>query len=45
MLLQMSRSCLQANGKLDFELGDELQVKCSSFSSKGIPVMSLVEDE
>ncbi|KAA8530217.1 hypothetical protein F0562_004926 [Nyssa sinensis] len=33
------------SGKKDFEVGDELQVKCSSFSSKGIPVVSLVEDE
>lgn len=36
---------LQTNGKDDFEIGDELQVECSSFSSKGIPVMSLVEDD
>ncbi|XP_051116984.1 polyribonucleotide nucleotidyltransferase 2, mitochondrial isoform X2 [Andrographis paniculata] len=26
----------------DFKVGEELQVKCSSFSSKGIPVMLLV---
>ena len=29
----------------DFEVGDELHVVCSSFSTKGIPVMSLAEDE
>ncbi|CAA3005913.1 polyribonucleotide nucleotidyltransferase 2, mitochondrial [Olea europaea subsp. europaea] len=28
----------------DFEVGDEVKVKCSSFSTKGIPVMSLVEE-
>ncbi|KAG8637820.1 hypothetical protein MANES_15G166700v8 [Manihot esculenta] len=33
----------EANGKRDFELGDELRVKCTSFSSKGVPVMSLVD--
>ncbi|KAJ4729261.1 Polyribonucleotide nucleotidyltransferase [Melia azedarach] len=32
------------DGKKDFEVGDELKVKCSSFTSKGIPVM-LLEDE
>ncbi|KAF3444628.1 hypothetical protein FNV43_RR14321 [Rhamnella rubrinervis] len=35
----------EKNGKEDYEIGDELRVKCSSFSSKGIPVMSLVDDE
>lgn len=35
----------EANGKRNFEIGELLQVKCSSFSSKGIPVMSLLEDE
>lgn len=29
----------------DFEINDELRVECVSFSSKGIPVMSLVDDE
>ena len=32
------------NGKTDFEVGDELRVQCSSFSSKGIPVLSLVDE-
>ncbi|GAB4846729.1 Polyribonucleotide nucleotidyltransferase 2, mitochondrial [Ancistrocladus abbreviatus] len=32
-------------GKKDFEVGDELMVECFSFSSKGVPVMSLVKDE
>lgn len=36
---------MQTNGKRDFEVGDELQVKCTSFSSKAIPVVSLVDDE
>ncbi|KAH7851694.1 hypothetical protein Vadar_015417 [Vaccinium darrowii] len=35
----------ETNGKRDFEVGDELRVKCSSFSSKGIPVMSTAEDD
>nr|VDC86283.1 unnamed protein product [Brassica oleracea] len=29
----------------EFEIGDELQVKCTSFTTKGIPVMALVDDE
>ncbi|KAK9271978.1 hypothetical protein L1049_002347 [Liquidambar formosana] len=35
----------EASGKRNFEVGDKLQVACSSFTSKGIPIMSLVEDE
>ncbi|CAL5368211.1 unnamed protein product [Camellia sinensis] len=35
----------KAGGRRDFEVGGELRVKCSSFTSKGIPVMSMVEDE
>ncbi|KAG9448966.1 hypothetical protein H6P81_008931 [Aristolochia fimbriata] len=35
----------EVNGRKDFEEGKELQVVCSSFSTKGIPVMSLLEDE
>ncbi|XP_050384226.1 polyribonucleotide nucleotidyltransferase 2, mitochondrial [Argentina anserina] len=34
----------KANAK-DFDINDELRVECVSFSSKGIPVMSLVDDE
>ncbi|CAH9125235.1 unnamed protein product [Cuscuta epithymum] len=34
----------EAGAKRVFEVGDEVLVKCSSFSSKGVPVMSLVED-
>ena len=37
--------CLQKNNKKEVEIGDELRVQCSSFSSKGVPVMSLVEDK
>ncbi|CAO2842131.1 unnamed protein product [Amaranthus hypochondriacus] len=35
----------EKNNKTDVEIGDELRVQCSSFSSKGVPVMSLVEDK
>ncbi|URE47790.1 Polyribonucleotide nucleotidyltransferase, RNA binding domain [Musa troglodytarum] len=35
----------EVNGRRDFEVGKELLVRCSSFSSKGIPVFSLLEDE
>ncbi|RWR91770.1 polyribonucleotide nucleotidyltransferase 2, mitochondrial isoform X1 [Cinnamomum micranthum f. kanehirae] len=34
----------EGNGKRDFKVGEELRVQCSSFSSKGIPVMSLLDD-
>ncbi|KAJ6797133.1 polyribonucleotide nucleotidyltransferase 2, mitochondrial [Iris pallida] len=34
----------EVNGRRDFKVGKELHVKCSSFSSKGIPVFSLLED-
>ncbi|KAJ8546348.1 hypothetical protein K7X08_018931 [Anisodus acutangulus] len=33
----------EPGAKRDFEVGDELRVKCSSFSTKGIPVLSLVK--
>lgn len=36
---------MQPNGEKDFNVGDELPVQCSSFTSKGIPVMSLVDEE
>ncbi|KAF5740396.1 polyribonucleotide nucleotidyltransferase 2 mitochondrial [Tripterygium wilfordii] len=35
----------ETNGKKDFEVGDELRVKCSSFSTSGVPVVSSVDDE
>ncbi|KAL4187335.1 hypothetical protein AMTRI_Chr09g18510 [Amborella trichopoda] len=35
----------EACSKRDFEIGEELLVKCSSFSTKGIPVMSLSDGE
>lgn len=35
----------EVNGRRDFEVGKEVYVKCSSFSSKGHPVFSLLEDE
>ncbi|XP_068643525.1 polyribonucleotide nucleotidyltransferase 2, mitochondrial [Aristolochia californica] len=35
----------EVNGRKNFEVGKELQVVCSSFSSKGIPVVSLLDDE
>ncbi|KAK9119758.1 hypothetical protein Scep_017851 [Stephania cephalantha] len=34
----------KAIGRRDFEVGEALQVECSSFSTKGIPVMDLLED-
>ncbi|KAH1091942.1 hypothetical protein J1N35_019199 [Gossypium stocksii] len=35
----------EPNGEKEFTVGDELLVQCSSFSSKGIPVMSMVDEE
>ncbi|KAL5725184.1 polyribonucleotide nucleotidyltransferase [Ranunculus cassubicifolius] len=35
----------QENGRKEFEVGEELQLKCSSFSAKGIPILSLTEEE
>nr|CAB3447244.1 unnamed protein product [Digitaria exilis] len=32
----------EANGKKEFEVGQELLVKCASFNAKGIPVFSLL---
>ncbi|CAL4886676.1 unnamed protein product [Urochloa decumbens] len=32
----------EVNGRKEFEVGQELLVKCSSFNTKGIPVFSLV---
>lgn len=36
---------IQGDNRSNFEVGDELHVRCSSFSDKGIPVMSLVDNE
>ncbi|CAD6250292.1 unnamed protein product [Miscanthus lutarioriparius] len=33
----------EANGQKEFEVGQELLVKCSSFNAKGIPVFSLLD--
>lgn len=35
----------ETSGKRDFEVGETLRVECSSFSTKGIPVVSLVHDQ
>ncbi|KAF5479635.1 hypothetical protein F2P56_000442 [Juglans regia] len=35
----------EINEKRDFVVGEEIRVECSSFSSKGIPVVSLVDDQ
>ncbi|QCD95261.1 polyribonucleotide nucleotidyltransferase [Vigna unguiculata] len=35
----------EENKSMDFKIGDEIPVVCSSFSSKGIPVLSLVDDK
>jgi hypothetical protein len=34
---------LQANGQKEFEVGQELLVKCASFNAKGVPVFSLLD--
>ncbi|KAL0351028.1 UNVERIFIED_CONTAM: Polyribonucleotide nucleotidyltransferase 2, mitochondrial [Sesamum radiatum] len=34
----------ETGSRRDFEVGEEMRVKCSSFSSKGIPVMTLVRN-
>lgn len=36
---------MQMGRKRDFEVGEEVQVKCSSFSSKGVPVMSMLDTD
>ncbi|KAG6588949.1 Polyribonucleotide nucleotidyltransferase 2, mitochondrial, partial [Cucurbita argyrosperma subsp. sororia] len=35
----------EGDNRSNFEVGDELHVQCSSFSTRGIPVMSLVDNE
>lgn len=35
----------EGEGKADYEVGDLLRVVCTSFSSKGVPVMSLLKDD
>lgn len=42
-LLGMYR--FEGDSKRDFEVGDKLLVKCSSFTDKGIPVMSFVKGD
>ncbi|KAJ0433130.1 putative polyribonucleotide nucleotidyltransferase [Helianthus annuus] len=32
-------------GKEEFEVGNEVHVQCTSFTSKGIPVMSIIQDD
>ncbi|KAL8200746.1 hypothetical protein R6Q57_012085 [Mikania cordata] len=32
-------------GKQEFEIGNEVQAQCISFTSKGIPVMSIIQDD
>ncbi|XP_073060324.1 polyribonucleotide nucleotidyltransferase 2, mitochondrial isoform X2 [Primulina eburnea] len=34
----------ESSVRKEFEVGEEIRVQCSSFSSKGIPVMSLVQE-
>lgn len=36
---------MQKGERRDFEVGEEVQVKCSSFTVKGIPVMSISETD
>uniref|UniRef100_A0A7N0U2G6 Polyribonucleotide nucleotidyltransferase 2, mitochondrial n=1 Tax=Kalanchoe fedtschenkoi TaxID=63787 RepID=A0A7N0U2G6_KALFE len=35
----------EENGRKDFSVGEEIRVECSSFNSKGIPVMTIVISE
>ncbi|KAG2333925.1 hypothetical protein Bca52824_005105 [Brassica carinata] len=35
----------EGDEETEFEIGDALQVKCTSFTTKGIPVMALVDNE
>lgn len=35
----------EGNGKQNFEVGNEVRVQCTSFNSKGIPVMSILQDD
>ncbi|WVZ14591.1 hypothetical protein V8G54_012157, partial [Vigna mungo] len=35
----------EENNSRDFKIGDEMRVVCSSFSKKGIPVLSLADDK
>ncbi|KAK1423270.1 hypothetical protein QVD17_18567 [Tagetes erecta] len=35
----------EGGGKREFEVGNEVQAQCTSFTSKGIPVMSIGQDE
>ncbi|KAJ9564256.1 hypothetical protein OSB04_000222 [Centaurea solstitialis] len=35
----------EGNDKQEFEVGNEVQAQCTSFNSKGIPVMSIIHDD
>ncbi|XP_071692697.1 polyribonucleotide nucleotidyltransferase 2, mitochondrial [Rutidosis leptorrhynchoides] len=35
----------ESGGKQDFEVGDEVQAQCISFNNKGVPVMSIIQDD
>lgn len=35
----------ESGGKQEFEVGNEVQAQCTSFNSKGIPVMSILQDD
>ncbi|KAI3813143.1 hypothetical protein L1987_17859 [Smallanthus sonchifolius] len=32
-------------GRQEFEVGNEVQAQCTSFTSKGVPVMSIIQDD
>ncbi|XP_031495685.1 LOW QUALITY PROTEIN: polyribonucleotide nucleotidyltransferase 2, mitochondrial [Nymphaea colorata] len=34
----------EVDGRRDFQIGEDLHVRCSSFSAKGIPVVTLLEE-
>ncbi|KAG6398216.1 hypothetical protein SASPL_139671 [Salvia splendens] len=42
--IKLVLSILQTGSRKKFVVGDKLRVKCTSFSGKGIPVMSLVQE-
>ena len=43
LVTEILEHLLQANGQKEFEVGQELLVKCSSFNAKGVPVFSYLD--
>lgn len=44
-LFTISTLLMQTAENPEYEVGDEMFVECTSFSTKGVPVMSLVKDD